>query len=470
MTERLLISVDPGTRRAVRVVGARAQHYRCVRCDRPRLVGNVYLGRVTRVVPSLDAAFVDYGLARDGFLGVGDAPGRAGRIESRCHEGQALPVQVVSDPLPGKGARVSAHLRLAGRFMVYRPDAEGVAVSRRVTHTGTRTRLRETAARLVGPRPGGIVVRTAAAAATLAGLVVDLDMLTEIADSVARAGAVSMPPKLVYPEPGPVARLLRDFAAPGTAAVVIDDGETFREAVSYVERYASDLVGRLERYTGAVPLFEAEGVAEDIDGLLERRVSLPGGGVLTIERTEGMWAIDVDTERATGRAALQLNLAAAQEAARQLRLRDITGLVVIDFAGMAGKEEARAVGRALRHAVAQDDAPVRVAPISPFGTIELTRRRTGASLAETLTEACPACEGSGRRRTAFAVACEVTRACLAEAAARPGRRLVVCAAPDVIEALDGALGDAIGAACVAEYRNDPARARDTFDVFAEARR
>ena len=474
MTARLLISVDPGLLRAVRADGGRADGYRCARRDGPSLVGNVWLGRVTRVVPALDAAFVACGLERDGFLAARDAPGSAGPLAGRCREGEALAVQAVADPAPGKGARLSAHPRLAGRYAIYRPDSPGVAVSRRVTGLAARDRLARAAARALEGRPGGAIVRAAALEVGDSELAADLDSLAAAADSIARAAAAASAPALLRREIGPVERLLRDFADAPLAAVAIDDGAVFRQAARYAERAAPDLAGRIERYAGRAPLFDAEGVADDVEALSETRVPLAGGGALSIERTEGMWTVDVDsadaTARAAGRGALRLNLAAAEEVARQLRLRDMAGLVAVDFAGMAGAKDANAVVRALRAAAARDSAAVRVAPMSPFGVVELSRRRAAAPPAEMLAEPCPACGGSGRRKTAFAVACEVVRACLTEAAARPGRRLEVRAAPAVIEALEGPLRGAVEAACAAVWHADAGAAHDRFEVFAEGRR
>ncbi len=463
MTERLTISVDPGLIRAVRAVDGRADACRWQRRDRPGVVGDIYLGRVTRVLPGFDAAFVDCGLERDGFL--------SGASRHRCREGQAATVQAVSDPAPGKGARLSASLRFAGRFAVYRPDRPGVSVSRRIADGALRERLAAAAAAALRSRPGGAVVRTAAAGAGADALAADIARLAAAADETARAAAGAAPPRRLRPGPGAVERLLRDFAAADTEAVILDDADAARRARRYAERFAPDLAGRIVRHAGPRPLFVAEGVAEDVDGLSEPRTPLANGGALTIERTEGMWAIDVDSAGfsglAAGNGALRLNLAAAVETARQLRLRDISGLVVVDFAGMAGRRDGESVVGALRRAVARDHETVRVAPMSPFGAVELSRRRAGAGVADLLTEACASCGGGGRRKTAFAVACEIVRACLAEAAERPGRRLAVRAAPEALAALAGPLRAAVDAACAAVWRAEAGWARERFEVSAE---
>lgn len=469
MSGRLLVSVDPGMVRAVRMAGGRAQAFRCLSRASPSLVGEVRSGRVTRVVPALDAAFVDCGLERDAFLAGADAPGAAGPIAARVREGEALAVQATSDPRPGKGARVSARVRLAGRLAMWRPDGAGVSVSRRIAGRAARARLRAAAARRFADRPdtppGGVDIRAAASDADIAA---DLDCLARAAAALERADGP--PPRVLLPAPDPVERALRDLAAPGVEEIVIDDGAALAAARRWAERCAPGLAARLARHSGPAPLFEAEGAAEDVALLAEARVPLANGGALTIQRTEALCAIDVDSAGFTGRGALALNLAAAEEAARQLRLRDIGGLAAVDFVGVSGPGDAAAVEAALRAAAAADDAPVRVAPMSPFGVVELTRRRAGAAPDEVAGESCPCCGGAGRRKAAFAIACEVVRACLAEAAARPGRRLAVRAAPDVLAALDGPLRAAVAAACEAEFRPDPARARETFEVFAGAAR
>ena len=469
MTEQLLISVEAGLVRAVRTVDGRAQAYHCERRDRRNLAGNVYRGRVARVAASLNAAFVDCGLERAAFMVADDAPGDAGRIEQRCHEGQTLTVQVVHDAAPGKGPRVSARLSLAGRYAVYRPTVPGVAVSRRIGGAALRARLAAAAARLVEAHGGGALLRTNAACVATAAVEADLLALVEKADSLSRSGVKAPAPALR--EPGPVERLLRDVPGARLAAVIIDDDTAWRAAVRHARCAAPDLVARLRRHSGPRSLFESHGVADDIDCLLEPQVPLAGGGAIMIEATRGLCAIDVDSGRFVGRAgpraALSLNIEAAWEIARQLRLRNIAGLVAIDFVGMGGRADAAALARALRDAVAMDSAAVRMAPLSPFGVVELTRRRIGPSLAELLTERCAACDGGGRRRTAFAMACDIARAALAEARARPGRRLAIHAPPDVIAALDGPVGEAIEAACGLSRRARPGWPRERFEIVGE---
>lgn len=470
MSERLLISVDPGTIRAVCADGGRAEDYRCVRADRrgeaASGVGDILLARVTRAAPELNAAFVECGLERAGFLAAADAPGEGGGIAGRCREGQALAVQIRADPAPGKGPRLSARLHFAGRYAVYRPASRGVTVSRRVSGAQLRARLRATGARALGARPGGAVVR-AAAAAFPEGIARDVELLAAEAAAVERAGAGAVPPRLLRREPGAIERILRDFAPAGAGPIIIDDGAAFRRAAAYAERFAPDLAGRIARHRGPDPLLEAEGVAGDIEALAGEHVILPGGGALTIQRAEAMWAIDVDSAGYAG-PALQLNLAAAEEIARQLRLRDISGLVAIDFPAMSAPNGGRAVVTALRRAAARDSSPVRVAPMSQFGVVELSRRRAAAPLDGLLTEPCSACGGGGRRKTAFAIACEIARACLARAAAQPGRAFTVRAAPDAIAALDGPLAAAVRAACAAGFREDAACPRDRFEILPGA--
>lgn len=470
MSERLLISVDPATVRAVRAEGGRAEDYRCVRADgggeNAGRVGDILLGRAGRAAAEAGGAFVDCGLPRAGFLAADDG----GTIRG-WREGRALAVQIVAEALPGKGPRVSARPRFAGRYAVYLPDSRGVSVSRRVAGAQLRARLRAAGARALGQRPGGVIVR-AAAAAFPEGVARDLDCLASEAAAVAREAAAAAPPRPLRRDAGAVERVLRDFAPAGAGPVIIDDGAAFSRAVAYAERFAPDLAGRIAHRRGAEPLFEAEGVADDIEALAEERVALRGGGALTIQRAEAMWAIDVDSAGRAG-PALRLNLAAAEEIARQLRLRDISGLVAIDFPAMTAADMtesgpqsgARAVVRALRRGAARDTAPVRIAPMSRFGVVELSRRRAAAPLDGLLAEPCPACGGAGRRKTAFAVACEIVRACLARAAAQPGRAVAVRAAPDAIAALEGPLADAVRAACAATFRADRACPRDRFELL-----
>jgi ribonuclease G len=401
------------------------------------LHGNVYLGRVRNILPGMQAAFVDLGLEKDGFLYVEDAPGprrspvedeavalgvaarspASGtpmRIEARVREGESLLVQIAKDPIAGKGPRVTAHLALPGRLLVFLPGFEHVGVSRRIEPEEERTRLRADLAALRDrlAMPGGLILRTAGARAVDAALEADArDLLAAWSAIDRRRGDAA--PALVHRESGAVERAVRELVREGLDEVIADSGEAFDEAERALQRLPEGGAS-VQRHPGPEPLFEARGLESQIARALRPRVWLKSGGHIVVHPTEALVAIDVNTGKFVGRSdfeetILRTNLEAVREIVRQIRLRDLGGLIVIDFIDMQREESREALRQTLAAELLRDRARSRVLPLSEFGLVEITRQRTGPSLDRVLLHPCPACQGTGWVRSDETVAAELVR-------------------------------------------------------------
>lgn len=480
MIDTALFNVGARETRLALLAGDRVVELLVERTDCPSLVGNVYLGRVTRVVRGIEAAFVDAGLERSGYLSADDARPPDSR-ESRIpigrlvREGEAVLVQVLKDPLDGKGARLTTRVTLPGRYLVFVSGRERVVVSHRVDGPDERMRLEAEVRELA--EGCGFIVRTAAVGAEPEELAADAAYLRQLWDDLEARHAGAEPPACLYRELAPLPRALRDLVGKEVGRVIFDSAAALADAKRSCEKAMPDLVPRLEMHRGEAPLFDTFAVEEAIEGALAPRVALPSGGALAIERTQALWAIDVDTVRHTGgpdfeQTALGTNLEAANEIARQLRLRNIGGLIVIDFVHMDRFDHCQRVVEALRAALAEDRTPSRLLRISPLGLVEMTRKRTRASLSALLTEWCPDCAGSGRVRTVETIAHDVVRALARAARASAPRPVAVLAAPEVVEVLaesERGFGAEIEAALGrrVELRAEAGCARDSFEVVVE---
>lgn len=400
----MLVHADPrGTQIGVLEEGEIVEHY-VARADDVSLVGNVYLGRVQNVLPGMEASFVDIGEARNGVLYAGEV-GLAGdegdevpRIETVLKSGQSILVQVTKDPMRAKGARLTALISIAGRHLVLVPKASSLGVSRRLPD-GERDRLRDLAHAL-RPSDHGLIVRTAAQGTTKEDLERDLERLLAIWDEVDRKSASAKAPALIYSEPELELRVVRDLFNNEVARCVVDDAELEATLRDYVSATSSDLAGRIELYRGELPIFEQFRVLEQIRKSLDRRVWLPSGGHLVIDRTEAMTVIDVNTGKFVGKSNLEetvfkTNKEAAVEVARQLRLRDIGGIIVIDFIDMEVSENRDDVIRVFRQELERDKTRTHVFEISPLGLVQMTRKNVSAGIVEAFSDPCPTCEGRG---------------------------------------------------------------------------
>ncbi len=369
------------------------------------MVGNIYLGRVQNVLPGMEAAFIDIGRGRNAVLYAGevnyneeDLEGEAPRIERVLKPGQPVLVQVTKDPIGAKGARLTAQVSLAGRYLVLQPGDTTFGISRRLPE-GERIRLREIL-KEVRPKGIGLIVRTAAEGASADDLRADLARLQARWESIERKSKKSSAPAVIYSEPELVVRVIRDIFSPDFAELVVDSPELYARVKDYLDEVAPDLLPKLRHHDGKLPLFEHYRVAEQIHKALERKVWLPSGGSLVIDQTEAMTVVDVNTGKFVGKTNLEetvvaTNLEAAEETVRQLRLRDIGGIIIIDFIDMLFEKNQHAVVERLRDALARDKTKSQVMEVSSLGLVQMTRKRVSGGLLENFSEPCPACEGRG---------------------------------------------------------------------------
>jgi ribonuclease G len=390
------------------------------------IVGNIYKGVVDNVLPGMEAAFVDIGLERNGFLHVdeivlGDgqrAPrrGRGGgrRIDEMLKPKQEILVQVVKDPLKTKGARLSMQLSIAGRYLVYMPNGAGVGASRRLPDA-ERERQRKMLQKL-HRGDGGIIVRTAAQGARKADFERDLDYLNKLYEVLERRAKDAKAPSMVFQEADLSIRVLRDVLGKEFDGAIIDDPKQHHRVTSFFQRTAPELVEFVELYDGKEPLFEREGAEETFRSVLSRRVDLPSGGYMMIDYAEALTVIDINTGSFTGRGKGRLedtitrvNVEAAEEVVRQLRLRDIGGIIVIDFIDMARSRNRDQVLKTLRKSLDADKTKSYVMEVSPLGLVEMTRQNVTDGVREILTRVCPTCEGEGVIPSEETMAIEVLR-------------------------------------------------------------
>lgn len=435
--KRLLISRDGlDTRVAVLEKGVLSELY-MERPGRVSRVGNIYKGRVQNVLAGMEAAFVDIGLGRNGYLPAdeivdsGTQGGTKGRrITELLRSGAEVLVQIVREGVGGKGPRLTMRLSLAGRYVVYMPGGSVSGASRRLAD-GERERLRAFC-RALKPVGGGLIARTVADGADKEAIARDLRFLQRVWSGAARRAAAAQAPCLVYTEVELALRAVRDLSAVGVEAIVIDDAQLHRRVTNYLRAIAPGLAACVQRYEGSEPLFVCYGLEGETRKALSRRVELPSGGYLVIDPTEAMTVIDVNTGRYVGKrlleeTTLKINLEACREIVRQLRLRDVGGIIVIDFIDMDVESHREAVLAALRLELAADRTKTYVVALSPLGLVEMTRQNTTAGLREIMTCVCPTCRGEGRILSEQSAAIEVERRLLhvAQESSLPGVRVEV---------------------------------------------
>ena len=447
MSEEILINVTPRETRVAVVAAGVVQELLIERSSGRGLVGNIYMGRVARVLPGMQSAFIEIGLERAAFLHVADIwenrePGKP--IEKILAEGEPRLVQVLKDPIGSKGARLSTQVSIAGRLLVYLPALSfnadpHIGISQRIEDEGGRQQLRDRLKDLLpAEEKGGFIVRTLAEAASDEELRADIDYLRHLWRDVHARSLGAPPPALVYQDLSLAERVLRDMVSEGTAALRIDSRENHRKLDAFAGAYMPALRGKLEHYTGERPLFDLYNVEQEIEKALARRVDLKSGGTLVIDQTEAMTTIDVNTggfvgQRNFGDTVFKTNLEAAQAIARQLRLRNLGGIIVVDFIDMESGEHRAAVLEELRRALARDRTRMTLSGFTALGLVELTRKRTRESLAHVLCEPCQACGGRGAVKTARTVCYEVLREVLREARAFSAREFRVLASQPVCD-------------------------------------
>jgi ribonuclease E len=380
------------------------EHY-VARSDRRSLVGNVYLGKVRNVLPGMEAAFIDFGGGKNGVLYAGDVNygdyelnGKSKRIESALQPGDSVLVQVVKDAMGHKGARLTNQISLAGRYLVLAPDAQVRGISRRL-QDDERRRLRELVAEF-RPEGMGVIVRTAAEGATPEDIKSDIDRLSEIWTGIEKDMKSATAPALIYQEPPLVIRVIREHFTRDFKRLIVDKRDTHDQILAYLGGTGSDLIEKVQLYGDELPLFERFHVEDQLRKALDRKVWLPSGGHIVIDRTEALTVIDVNTGRYVGHSnledtVLQNNLESAEEIARQLRLRDIGGIIVIDFIDMEIQKNQDAVLLRMREHLAKDKMRTQVFDVSNLGLVEMTRKNVSAGLLESFSETCPHCSGRG---------------------------------------------------------------------------
>jgi ribonuclease G len=483
----IVISIDAGeTRIALIENGILAEVY--VERTRDRSpVGSIYLGKVTRVLAGMQAAFVDIGLDRAAFLHVedvipkedfdklvsgeeaaepegeeGDENGKGDKDKNRLSrktpirdvlkEGQHIVVQVSKGPISTKGARVTSHVSLPGRFVVFMPTIDHVGISKRIGNDKERKRLREVI-ESVKPKSGGVIVRTVAAGLTKGGLKADVGYLVKTWEGVAeKQKTVKRAPACLYEELDIVLKSARDLLTEDVGKIVIDDREEHQRLLAFVEAFMPERAKDIELYTGSEPVFDEFGIEDEIARCLSRKVPLPSGGYLIIDQAEALTAVDVNTGRFTGKGKdveetiLQTNLEAAKEIGYQLRFRNLGGLIVLDFIDMERGAHREKVYKALTKSLSTDKAKTTVVRISELGLVEMTRKRTRESLGRTLYEPCFYCDGTGQLQSKTTICHEILRQIRREKDTLPGFKVVVNAHPAVCDAMQREQRDAMAKA------------------------
>lgn len=451
MSEELLINVTPQETRVAYVENGVLQEVHIERARKRGLVGNIYRGKVSRVLPGMQAAFIEMGLDRTAFLHASDIAVRndnegeksSQTIMELLSEGQEVVVQVVKDPMGSKGARLTTQLSIPSRYLVYMPGAEHVGVSQKIDEEAERQRLKEIVARYASQfDPGGYIVRTVAEGVSDEAIYNDMCFLQKLWTSIQERSATGNgdDSNLLYEDLPLVMRTMRDLSGSDIEKIRIDSNETYHKVKKFAAKFIFELADQIEYYPGERPIFDLYGVEDEIRRALERKVQLKSGGYLIIDQTEAMTTIDVNTGAFVGHRNLEetifkTNLEATQAIVRQLRLRNLGGIIIIDFIDMADIEHRRQVLRALEKSLERDHAKTHITEVSSLGLVEMTRKRTRESLEHILCEPCPTCNGRGTLLTAETVCFEIFREILREARQFDAQQYLVLAAQPVVDML-----------------------------------
>jgi ribonuclease G len=449
MNEDILINCTPQETRVGVMQAGVPQELHIERAANRGLVGNIYVGKVARVLPGMQSAFIEIGLERAAFLHVADiweerkntqlSETQAKPIERILSEGQSRLVQVIKDPIGTKGARLSTQISIAGRLVVYLPQDPHIGISQRIQDETERQLLREKLAQLLpADETGGFIIRTVAETATDAELRGDIEYLKKLWHGIRGRAFTSPAPTLLYQDLSLAQRVLRDIAGENTGRIVIDSRENFQKLQEFAAEYTPKVLEKLEHYTGERPLFDLHNVEDEIERALARRVELKSGGYLILDQTEAMTTIDVNTGGYVGTrnfddTIFKTNLEAAQVIARQLRLRNLGGIIIIDFIDMENADHRAAVLAELTKALARDRTRITVNGFSGLGLVEMTRKRTRESLEHVLCEPCSTCGGRGVVKTAQTVCYEVLREILRESRQFNAREFRILASQSVID-------------------------------------
>ncbi|MBC7984913.1 MAG: ribonuclease G [Candidatus Obscuribacterales bacterium] len=458
MTVEVLINVGPREARAALVEEGVLQELLLERVNHRGLISNIYKGRVSRVLPGMQAAFIDIGLERAAFLhasdivqpsdaehmGNGDDSGATkgtDNIQALVSEGGEILVQVLKDPLGTKGARLTTFITIPSRYLVLMPKGRGVGISSRIEDEAERQRLREAVQTYVQPTEvGGYIVRTAAEGASSEALRADMLFLQKLWSVLSEKAASVRPGNLVHEDLPLISRVLRDIVVSKVDKVSVDREDSHQQMLEFARTFMPELAERIELYGGDRPIFDLYGVEEEIQRSLDRKVPLKSGGYIIFDQTEAMTTIDVNTGAYVGHRNLEetifrTNLEATVAIARQLRLRNLGGIIIIDFIDMQEEEHRQQVRQALEKALDGDHAKTHISSVSPLGLVEMTRKRTRESLEHMLCMPCPTCEGKGFVKTTETVCYDIFREILRQARQFQYKEMMVLAHQDVIERL-----------------------------------
>ena len=456
----ILINWAPQETRVAIVENGAVQELHLERTLERGMVGNIYAGRVARVLPGMQSAFIDIGMDRAAFLHVADVQvnghtprgdhggngATATPIERLVFEGQTLTVQVIKDPIGTKGARLSTQVSIAGRMLVFLPQDDHIGISQKIGSHELREQLRARMTALTResepgmPGGGGFILRTNAADATDAELADDIRYLRKTWGAVRERALKSPAGTLLHQDLGLAERVLRDFADDVTQSIRIDSKMQFETLSRFGREFTPGAVARLQHYTGERPIFDLFNIDEEVAKALERRVELKSGGYLIVDQTEALTTVDVNTGGFVGArnfddTIFKTNLEAAQAIARQLRLRNLGGIIIIDFIDMSREDHQAAVLAELKKQLARDRTKVSVSGFTQLGLVEMTRKRTRESLAHVLCEPCPTCQGRGEVKTARSVCYDILREILREARQFNPKEFRVIASASVVEML-----------------------------------
>ena len=459
MSEEILINVTPRETRVAMVENGVLTEVFIERASRLGLVGNIYKGKVSRVLPGMQAAFIDIGLERTAFLhasdilqsgssnGNGNGNGGNGKttedISKLLYQGQTVAVQVVKDPLGSKGARLTTQLSIAARYLVLMPDIEHIGISQKIESEDERQRLKDLVCSLAEEfQPSGYIVRTVAEGVSDAEIAADLRFLHKLWAEIQERVKSEPPGSLIHEDLRLVMRTMRDQVGSGAdiEKIRIDSKTNYDKVVKFAGRFIPELAQKVEYYPGERPIFDLYNIDDEIQKALNRKVELKSGGYLIIDQTEAMTTIDVNTGGFVGHRNLEetifkTNLEATQAIVRQLRLRNLGGIIILDFIDMLDSEHREQVMAALEKNLEQDRAKSHICDVSDLGLVEMTRKRTRESLEHVMCEACPTCNGRGSVKTAETVCYEIFRDLIREARQFDAQKYLVLASQEVVDLL-----------------------------------
>lgn len=451
--EEILINVTPRETRVAVIGHGVLQELHLERSQSRGLVGNIFKGKVVRVLPGMQAAFIDLGLDKNGFLHAADVartdPAFDGQtisdtppIQALVREGQVVMVQVVKDPVGSKGARLTTQLSIPSRNLVYMPHGQGIGISQKIENQPERERLQELIKSLIGEQQvaGGMIVRTLAESASDVEISNDIIFLQRLWKHIGKTMTDVDAGTQIHEDIPLTLRTLRDLVHDGIERVRIDSSEIFAKASRFSSEFMPEISDKIELYKGEQPLFSLFSVEQEIKGALNRKVMLKSGGHLIIDQTEAMTTIDVNTGSYVGRrnhedTFFKTNLEAASEIAHQLRLRNAGGIIIVDFIDMQTQHHKKQVMAALESAIAKDRVKIQIVDMSPLGLVEITRKRTWESLEQQMCEPCAVCDGRGMVKTVQTVCYEILREVLREDRQFKARGYTIIAATAVIDLL-----------------------------------